>query len=121
MALRPIADVAREARSWPDPYVEFLRQSSMSAGVYVLPAGAQDRQGPHREDELYFVTKGRGRFRQGAEERPVVAGDALFVPAGEAHRFFDIEEELVLLVVFAPPEPRDPEPEGGARVRTPPP
>jgi mannose-6-phosphate isomerase-like protein (cupin superfamily) len=121
MALRPIADVAREARSWPDPYVEFLRQRSMSAGVYVLPAGAEDRQSPHRQDELYFVTKGRGRFRQGAEERAVGTGDVLFVPAGEAHRFLAIEEELVLLVVFAPPEGAGSTPEGGDRVRTPPP
>ncbi|MCI4325031.1 MAG: cupin domain-containing protein [Thermoplasmata archaeon] len=121
MALRPIEDVARQARSWPDPYVEFLRQTSMSAGVYVLPAGATDRQSPHRQDELYYVTKGRGRFRQGAEERAVGAGDALFVPAGEPHRFFDIEEELVLLVVFAPPEGAGTARGGEDRVRTPPP
>ena len=31
-------------------------------------------------------------------------GDALLVPTNADHRFIDIEEELELLVFFAPPE-----------------
>jgi len=123
MPMPSLPDVAREARSWPDRYIEFLRQRSMSAGVYVLPAGSADRQSPHREDEVYYVTQGRARFQQGEETRSVAPGDVLFVPAGEPHRFLDIAEELVLLVVFAPPEgPGTPAPAGGPdRIRTPPP
>ena len=34
----------------------------------------------------------------------MVSGDLLYVPAREPHRFHSIEEELLLLVVFAPPE-----------------
>jgi hypothetical protein len=34
-------------------YLEFLRVPAMSAGLYVLPAGAADPQHPHSEDELY--------------------------------------------------------------------
>ena len=44
-------------------YLEFLRVSAMSAGVYVLPAGAADPQKPHQEDEMYFVIRGRARMR----------------------------------------------------------
>jgi mannose-6-phosphate isomerase-like protein (cupin superfamily) len=123
MPLRSVAEVAREARSWPDRYIEFLRMPSMSAGVYVLPAGSADLQSPHREDEIYYVTQGRARFQQGEDVRPVAPGDVLFVPAGQPHRFVDIEEELVLLVVFAPPEGRGPPGGSGGpdRVRTPPP
>jgi quercetin dioxygenase-like cupin family protein len=40
----------------------------------------------------------------GAEERSVQAGSVIFVEPGLEHRFFDIEQELVLLVVFAPAE-----------------
>ena len=40
-------------------------------------------------------------MRFGAEECSVGAGSVIFVEAGD-HRFFDIEEELVALVVFAP-------------------
>ena len=93
-----------EARRSPSGYVEFLRVPAMSAGVYVLAAGAVDSQTPHREDEVYFVARGRGNFARGAEELPARTGDVLFVPAGEPHHFHSIEEELVLLVVFAPAE-----------------
>lgn len=85
-------------------YSEFLRSDALSVGVYVLSAGGTDRQSPHGEDEIYYVVRGRGQFRHGAEDGPVGPGDVRFVPARESHRFHDIEEELVLLVVFAPPE-----------------
>ncbi len=85
-------------------YHEFLRVPAMSAGVYVLPAGGTDLQSPHKEDELYYVVRGAGKVRLGGENRAARNGDVIFVEAGIEHRFFDIEEELVLLVFFAPPE-----------------
>jgi mannose-6-phosphate isomerase-like protein (cupin superfamily) len=85
-------------------YSEFLRVPAMSVGVYVLAAGATDRQSPHTEDEVYYVVRGRGRFRNGEHETDVAPGDVLFVPAREVHRFHSIAEELVLLVVFSPAE-----------------
>ena len=90
-------------------YLEFLRVPAMSAGVYVLPAGAADPQQPHREDELYYVVRGKAKMRlvskeHVAEECSVGAGSVIFVEAGREHRFFDVEEELVVLVVFAPEE-----------------
>lgn len=85
-------------------YHEFLRVPVMSAGIYVLPSGGADQQTPHSEDELYYVIRGQAKMILGAERRPVNAGDVIFVDAGIEHRFTDIEQELVLLVVFAPPE-----------------
>jgi mannose-6-phosphate isomerase-like protein (cupin superfamily) len=85
-------------------YGEFLRVSSMSAGLYVLPAGAQDSQSPHHEDEIYYVVRGRARFRAGEEDCEVSAGSVLFVAAEVEHSFYDIQEELAALVFFAPPE-----------------
>ena len=85
-------------------YHEFLRVPALSCGLYVLPAGGKDPQGPHGEDEVYYVVSGRGRFTSGGDERAVEAGDVLFVPAQEEHRFHSIEERLSLLVVFAPAE-----------------
>ena len=101
---RSIDALAKDARSIAGGYAEFLRVPAMSAGVYVLAAGATDRQSPHGEDEIYYVVRGRGRFRQGEREEIVRPGTILFVPAREPHRFHSIEEELVLLVVFAPAE-----------------
>ena len=85
-------------------YREFLRVASMSAGLYVLAAGAIDPQRPHHEDEMYYVVRGRARFRAGSEDREVSMGTVLFVAAEVEHRFYDIKEELALLVFFAPAE-----------------
>lgn len=85
-------------------YLEFLRIPAMSAGVYVLSAGETDPQKPHNEDELYYVVRGRARMKIGAEEQEVCAGCVIFVQAKEEHRFFDIAEELMVLVFFAPAE-----------------
>jgi mannose-6-phosphate isomerase-like protein (cupin superfamily) len=84
--------------------LEFLRVSSMSAGVYVLAAGAADLQSPHQQDELYYVIRGKSRMRVGSEDRSVAVGSVIFVAAHEEHRFHDIEEELTVLVFFAPAE-----------------
>lgn len=85
-------------------YLEFLRVPAISAGIYVLPAGATDPQKPHMEDEIYYVISGKANIRMGDEVRSVDKGGVIFVEAGVDHRFFDIEQELVLLVVFGPAE-----------------
>jgi mannose-6-phosphate isomerase-like protein (cupin superfamily) len=85
-------------------YLEFLRVPAMSAGVYVLPPGTVDPQKPHREDEAYYVIRGKAKMRIEAEERSVGEGSVIFVEAGREHHFFDIQQELVVLVVFAPAE-----------------
>ena len=43
-------------------YLEFLRDSSMSAGFYVVAAGSEDQQSPHKEDELYYVVTQQSRI-----------------------------------------------------------
>lgn len=85
-------------------YREFLRVPAMSAGLYVLAAGSTDPQRPHHEDEVYYVVRGRGRFKAGGEDREVTAGSVIYVAAEVEHRFYDIEEEIVVLVFFAPAE-----------------
>ena len=85
-------------------YHEFIRTHDLSVGLYVLPAGGTDPQGPHTEDEVYHVISGRGSIRVGSEDRAVEAGSTIFVGADVEHRFHDIAEELVVLVVFGPAE-----------------
>ncbi len=97
-----VIDAQRAARN--KRYQEFLRVPAMSAGVYVLPAGAVDPQRPHHEDEMYYVVRGRARFRAEDKDTEVSAGSVLFVAAEVEHRFYDIREELVVLVFFAPAE-----------------
>jgi mannose-6-phosphate isomerase-like protein (cupin superfamily) len=105
---RNLADIEKERSASGKLYREFLRIPAMSAGVYVLPAGSSDPQKPHHEDELYYVVRGRARMRVGSkesgEDQPVSAGSVIFVAAEVEHRFYDIAEELVVLVFFAPAE-----------------
>lgn len=85
-------------------YLEFLRVPAMSAGVYFLAVGATDPQKPHREDEMYYVLRGRARMLAATEDREVGAGSVIFVAANVEHRFYDIVQELTVLVFFAPAE-----------------
>ena len=83
-------------------YEEFLRVPALSAGLYVLEAGATDPQSPHDQDEVYVVMAGRGVIRVAGEDSEVGPGSAVYVAAGVEHRFHSIAERLQLMVVFAP-------------------
>jgi mannose-6-phosphate isomerase-like protein (cupin superfamily) len=85
-------------------YLEFLRVPALSAGLYMLPAGAVDMQEPHTEDEIYYVINGRGFIQVDQESRQVEAGSLVFVKARVEHRFHTITEDLRVLVIFAPAE-----------------
>ena len=99
-----MAEIERQRALSGKAYREFLRVSTMSAGLYVLPAGGVDPQRPHHEDEMYYVVRGKARFRAGDEDGEVAAGSVLFVAAEVEHGFYDIAEELTVLVFFAPAE-----------------
>lgn len=104
MEARELSDVESARVAAGRLYEEFLRVPDLSAGLYVLEAGATDPQSPHTEDELYYVIRGRGRVTVGDEARDVVPGSLVFVAARVPHRFHDIIERLEILVVFGPAE-----------------
>lgn len=109
-----LSELREERVSAGKRYLEFLRVPSLSAGLYVLPAGGEDPQTPHHQDEIYYVISGRARMKitreettvagMTSEDRLVTTGAVIFVEAGTEHRFHSIEEELVVLVVFGPAE-----------------
>jgi quercetin dioxygenase-like cupin family protein len=99
--LHELIDDAAEAGK---PYLEFLRVPDLSAGLYRLPEGGIDLQQPHTEDEVYYVVSGRGQVRVGGEERRVMSGSVVYVAKTVEHKFHSIEEDLTLLVFFAPAE-----------------
>ncbi len=99
-----VADVNRDRASAGQFYREFLRIPAVSAGLYVLSAGSIDPQVPHHQDELYYVLRGRARFRAAGNDTEISAGSLLFVAAEVEHKFFDIQEEIAVLVFFAPAE-----------------
>jgi mannose-6-phosphate isomerase-like protein (cupin superfamily) len=99
-----IEDISKQRREKSKLYFEFLRVPAMSAGVYVLPKGGSDLQKPHLEDEMYYVVRGLARMQIGDDQSEVRAGSVIFVEAKREHRFYDIREELEVLVFFAPAE-----------------
>ena len=104
MAVFDVNALSAELGATGQSYLEFIRQSSLSMGLYELKAGQPDLQEPHTEDETYLVMKGRARFKQGDEEFEVGPGTVIYVPANVEHRFFDIKEDLSAMVFFAPAE-----------------
>lgn len=85
-------------------YTEFQRSADLSSGLYYLPAGANDPQQPHTEDEIYYIISGHGQIRLGDQDMPVGPGSFVFVEANIEHRFHSISEAMQILVVFGPAE-----------------
>ena len=68
-----------------------LKHGTMRAGLYA-PRG-EDKQTPHSQDEIYIVNCGKAIFVHEDERAECAAGDLLFVPAGEKHRFEQMSGE----------------------------
>ena len=99
-----LAQLISQRESSNKLYLEFLKVPDLSMGLYVLPTGGTDPQSPHTEDEVYYVVSGRAKILVADENRDVQAGSIVYVAKNVAHRFYSIEEELTVLVFFAPAE-----------------
>jgi len=95
--------VAAQHRPGEHTYVDFLRKEMLSLGMSVWPAGGEDAQQPHTEDEVYVVMAGRGTIRVASEDRAVRPGSVVYVGARVEHRFHSVTEDLHVLVFWAPP------------------
>ncbi len=96
-----VAEAKQRFEGAPVEYLEMLNVPSLSCGLYRLAAGSKDMQAPHDEDEVYFVLEGKARMRLKDEEREVKPGMMLYVGATMEHSFFEIEEDMLLLVMFS--------------------
>ena len=104
MDAHELANLIAQREASGKRYLEFLRVPDLSMGLYVLPAGGVDPQSPHTEDEVYYVVSGRAKIKVAEEDRAVQAGSIVYVAKNVEHRFHSIEEELTVLVFFAPAE-----------------
>jgi quercetin dioxygenase-like cupin family protein len=82
-------------------YLPFLNVEKLRTGLYVLPRKGEDKQQPHAHDEVYYVVSGKSKFMAGSETTEVSQGSVLYVKAHVAHHFFEIEEELKIIVFFS--------------------
>jgi hypothetical protein len=78
-----------------------MRLGSMSLGIFA-PRGT-DRQTPE-QDELYIVAAGTAPFEHAGVFSRVAGSDALFVAAGDDHRFRDMGTDFVSWVIFWGPK-----------------
>jgi len=96
-----IEDVLAKHRKSKRSYTGFFRVPSTRCGVYTLPKGAKDGQTPHKEDELYYVVRGKAKMDSDGKKVDLKPGSLVFIAADAEHKFIDIEEDLELLVVFS--------------------
>jgi len=99
-----IAALAGELVTSSRSYLEIVRSSAQSVGLYRLAAGSEDEQHPHGEEEVYLVMEGRAQFRMGDQDYQVGPGSLITVPPRVEHRFHSITQDLLALVFFAPAE-----------------
>ncbi|GIH72575.1 cupin domain-containing protein [Sphaerimonospora thailandensis] len=102
--MKVITNAGRFCATNQAAYEEHLRVPCLSLGTYSIPAGRLDPQKPHTEDEIYVVLAGHAKLWTPRSTVEVQAGSVIFVPAGEEHRFIEVDRDLTVLVVFGPAE-----------------
>jgi len=85
-----------------DLFTTVLEHESMYVEIY-QPDG-EDHQMPHDQDELYVVISGSGDFYNNGITKSFQAGDVLFVPAGDEHRFLNFTDDFKTWVIFYGPK-----------------
>ncbi len=83
-------------------YGVLLEHGTLELGFY-KPEGS-DPQNPHDQDEIYIILSGSGYFVHGDKREPFESGEALFVPAGDSHRFEEFSDDFAAWVVFYGPK-----------------
>jgi len=74
------------------------------AEIVIRPGGSSARHRHVRSEETYYVLRGKGRLVVDGHTHNVGAGDTCLIEPGERHQIFnELEEDLVLLAVSAPP------------------
>ncbi len=94
-------EVLKKLNASGNRFYSFMSKGSMDAGVLRLRPGEKDVQGPHANDELYYVISGHGFIRIERKDVPIKPGSIIFVPAKKRHNFHGNNDELRVLYVFA--------------------
>lgn len=81
--------------------IEAFKHGSMSL-IYFSPEGT-DYQTPHSQDEWYFVLEGSGVIEIEGKEHSFSQGAAIFVAAGENHKFLGNLNGIKMWALFYGP------------------
>ena len=97
-----LQEALEKLKDFESPFINLFDRGTLSVELY-KPEG-KDLQQPHPRDEVYIVILGSGIFYLEGSRTKFSAGDFLFVPAGEVHRFEDFTDDFVTCVIFFGPE-----------------
>lgn len=84
---------------------DISRKGTLTMGTVSIPPGVRvpaEGEGVHEGDEYSILYKGSIKIVSGGREHRLSAGQACFIPAGEAHSSFNdgnVECELVWVMV----------------------
>ena len=87
----------------PNHWIAHVVTDDLSMGTYSIPKGGLDDQEAHNEDELYIVHTGTATMVTDSGSVEVKPGMVIFIPAGEAHVFTEVQEDFSVIGIFAPP------------------
>lgn len=79
-------------------FVQLTRNGSMKVEYYAPEK--TDLQTPHKQNELYIIISGNGKFIRDNYTVDFKPHDVLFVPAGMEHRFKDFTDDFATWVIF---------------------
>lgn len=79
-----------------------IRNQSLAEAQLAVGAATQEHYHA-RTEEIYYLTRGRGRMRLGTEERDVQAGDAIAIPPGQRHKLWNTGTEPLRLLCCCSP------------------
>ncbi len=96
-----------EIRELMHPVVQGNKEQSLAEAI--VQQGQQTHlHQHHNSEELYHITKGKGRMTLGAEQFEVTVGDTICIPPGTAHCIKNIGiETLHILCMCSPPYSHD--------------
>ncbi len=97
-----------EALGLPGPRPEMCRAGEArgcTLEVCGLDHAGDEHPGEAPADTVYVIASGYGLLRCGDTELECTAGDVLFVPGGQAHRFEQLGGEIRIWRISAVPGP----------------
>ena len=57
-----LKDLLKEHADSDERSLWFMFRDALSMSLYIMPAGAEDLQPPHTEDEVYYVLSGKATW-----------------------------------------------------------
>jgi quercetin dioxygenase-like cupin family protein len=99
-------DLVNQCREQNTNRFKFLDEESVIGDIYLLPAGQKGGTQVHAFDQVYYVISGVAELAlAGGTQSTIKPGKIIFVKAGVQHHFFNVTEDLNLLVLFSKAKP----------------